>query len=188
MKIETRLKLYRALGLIKAAPKKVSFSQAQPLPRKILLLFPLNEDHVHQCQIVVDQLQEYLDSGRVFYAIADNFRDVFKCPPQYAFYFPVIPDTQYRLRMDVLLARYKGQQFDAVFNLDPLFNLQMARVMSVIRTPRRVGFTGPLADILYNIQIQVKDRNNLEKSYHQMLALCDLEVREQSADAQLSLI
>lgn len=188
MRIETRLRFYRALGLIKAAPRKVSFSQSQPLPRKILLLFPLAEDHFHQCRIIVDQLRGHLDSGRVFYAIAENYRDVFKCPSQNAFYYPVIHDTPYRLRMDVLLARYKGQHFDAVFNLDPIFNLQLARVMSVIKTSRRVGFTGPFSNVLYNIQIQAVDQTNLAKSYDQMLALCDLNERGQPADIQLSLI
>ena len=146
------------------------------------MLFPLIEDHLHQCRIVVDQLQEHLDSGRIFYAIAENYRDVFKCPPQYAFYFPVIHDAPFRLRMDVMLARYKGQHFDAVFNLDPVFNLQIARVMSAIKTSRRIGFTGPLSDVLYNIQIQAIDQTNLAKSYEQMLALCDLREQDQPAD------
>jgi hypothetical protein len=188
MKVENRIKLCRAVGLIKAAPKKVSFSQANPLPRNILLLFPLSEEHVHQCRYVVDHLQGCLASGRVFFAIAETYRDIFNCSPRYAFHFPVIKNDPYRMRLDVLLARYKGQQFDAVLNLDPGFNLQMARVISAIKTSRRIGFAGPFADLLYNIQIQAADHSNLEKSYDQMLALCDLDWQDQPADEQLSLV
>lgn len=182
MRIEIRLKLYRAIGLIKTPPKKVSFSPSNPHPRKVLLLFPLREDHLHQCQSVVKRLQDSLESGNVFLTIAENYRDVFDCSPRHAFYFPVFHKDPLKLRMDVLLARYRGQQFDAVFNLDPVFNLQMARIISAIKTTRRVGFAGPLADVLYNIQIQAVDHDNLASAYDQMLALCDLETQDQPAD------
>jgi hypothetical protein len=188
MKNETRLKLYRALGLIKAAPKMVSFTPSNPPPIKVLLLFPLQVDHLHQSQYVVERLREIMDSGNVFFAIAENYREIIECSPQYAFYFPVNHSNPIKMRMDVMLARYRGQQFDAVINLDPVFNLQMARIISAIKTTRRVGFAGPLADVLYNIQIQTVDQSNLVRSYAQMLELCDLKVQDQAADEQLSLI
>jgi hypothetical protein len=166
----------------------VSFTPSDPPPAKVLLLFPLQVDHLHQCQYVVERLRESMDSGNIFFAIAENYRDIIVCSPQYAFYFPVIHSDPTKMRMDVMLVRYRGQQFDAVFNLDPEFNPQMARVMSTIKTTRRVGFAGPIADVLYNIQIQTVDHSNLVRSYAQMLELCDLNVQDQAADEQLSLI
>ncbi|MFC1619305.1 hypothetical protein ACFL45_05105 [Candidatus Neomarinimicrobiota bacterium] len=129
-----------------------------------------------------------MDSGNIFFAIAENYRDIIVCSPRYAFYFPVIHSDPIKMRMDVMLVRYRGQQFDAVFNLDPELNPQTARVVSTIKTTRRVGFAGPLADVLYNIQIQTVDHGNLMRSFAQMLELCDLNVQDQAADEQLSLI
>jgi hypothetical protein len=86
--------------------------------------------------------------------------------------------------MDVMLARFRNRSFDAVINLEPELNLQMARVMSVIRTPRRIGFTGPYADDLYNIQIHADLEGGLEGAYEQMLTLCNIGFTGNSHEIQ----
>lgn len=76
--------------------------------------------------------------------------------------------------MDVILARFHNQLFDTVVNLEPELNFQIARVMSVIKAPRRIGFIGPHADSLYNIQIQTDLSSSLNGTYEQILALCNI--------------
>jgi len=76
--------------------------------------------------------------------------------------------------MDVILARFRNQRFDTVVNLEPELNFQMARVMSVLKAPRRIGFTGPHADSLYNIQIQTDFNSSLNGAYEQIITLCNI--------------
>ncbi len=76
--------------------------------------------------------------------------------------------------MDVILARFHDQLFDTVVNLEPDLNFQLARVMSVIKATKRIGFTGPYADSLYNIQIQTDMNSSLNSAYDQILTLCNI--------------
>ncbi|UCD38102.1 MAG: hypothetical protein JSW54_01040 [Fidelibacterota bacterium] len=175
MKTSTQLRFYKAFGYIKTPPREVVFSPQNPPPRKLLFLFPLQKESLLESRYVIQRLERYLHHGTIYLAIASIFRDLISCPPSSAFYFPVLTGDPLRIRMDVMLARFRGQDFDAVFNLDPELNFQLARVMSAVNTSRRVGIAGPHADELYNIQIHLAPDRRLKKAYAQMLKICDLD-------------
>ncbi len=174
MKTSTRFRLYKTLGYITPPPQEVVFSLQNTPPRRLLFLFPLHKQRLVESRYIARRLQKHLQHNTIDLAISNAHRDLISCPLHAAFYFPVHPDDPTRIQMDVLLARFRGQPFDAVINLEPELNLQLARVMSAVRTSRRIGFTGPYADELYNIQIQADPNGRLHKAYEQMLQVCDL--------------
>ncbi|UCH09815.1 MAG: hypothetical protein JSU61_11460 [Fidelibacterota bacterium] len=188
MQISTLLRLYKSVGYIKKPPREVIFSAPNPPSSRLLFLFPLREETLRESRYVVQQLKKYEPGRNVYLAIANIYRDIIAYPVSSAFYFPVQPDDPPRLRMDVMLARFRNQTFDAVFNLDPEVNLQVARVMSVIKTPQRIGFTGPCADELYNIQVHIAPERRLKQAYAQMLQLCDLGSTDNPSSEQLSIL
>ena len=188
MQTSTLLRLYKSVGYIKQPPREVVFSSERPPANKLLFLFPLREEALRESRYVVQQLKKYESIGNVYLAIANIYRDMIPFPVSSAFYFPVRPDDPPRLRMDVMLARFRNQTFDAVFNLDPEVNLQVARILSVIRTPQRIGFTGPYADELYNIQVHIAPDQRLRRAYAQMLELCDLGSTDDPSSEQLSIL
>ena len=121
------------------------------------------------------RLSGFLQRNVIDLAVANIFRDELNDSRRSIFYFPMVQEEPPILRLDVLLARYRNESFDAVINMEPELNVQLARVISVIETPRRIGFAGPYADSLYNIQIHPRSGDRLRKSYSQMLELCDLD-------------
>ncbi|MFB0515724.1 MAG: hypothetical protein ACETWG_03860 [Candidatus Neomarinimicrobiota bacterium] len=174
MKTSTRLRVYQMIGYLTAPPREVVFSPHQPRPRRLLFLFPIQNQLVAESRYVARRLQRYLHRNTICLAISNLYRDRISCPLHSTFYFPMHPDDPTRIQMDVMLARFRNQAFDAVINLDPELNFQIARVMSVIDTPRRIGLSGPYADDLYNIHIYADPDQPLRKAYAQMLKLCDL--------------
>jgi len=173
MKTSTQLRLYQTFRYITAPPREVVFSPQNP-PQRLLFLFPIQREWLDKSIYVFQRLKGHLLDNLICLAIATTYRDIVAGPIRSTFYFPMIPDKPSRIQMDVILARFRDRSFDAVVNLEPELNLQMARVMSVIRAPWRIGFAGPDADYLYNIQIRADLDDGLEGAYEQMLKLCDL--------------
>ena len=174
MKTNTRLRLYKAIRYITAPPREVVFSPPEPPTQRLLFLFPVQSEWLAESVYVFQRLKAHLPDNPISLAIAATYRDQITGPIRSTFYYPMIPHRPSRIQMDVLLARFRNRSFDAVVNLEPELNLQMARVMSVIRTPRRIGFTGPYADALYNIQVHTNLEGGLEGAYEQMLTLCNI--------------
>jgi len=174
MKTSTRLRLYKTFRYITAPPGEVVFSTSKPLVQRLLFLFPIQKERLDESIYVYQRLNGHLLDNPIYLAVAAIHRDIIASPVRSTFYFPVIPDKPSRIQMDVMLARFRNQSFDAVVNLEPELNLQMARVMSVIKAPRRIGFAGPDADELYNIQVHTDLNGSLKGAYEQMLELCSL--------------
>lgn len=174
MKASILLRLYKTFRYITAPPREVVFSPQNPPPQRLLFLFPIQREWLDKSIYVFQRLKAYLPDNPICLAIATMYRDIVASPIRSTFYFPMVPDKPSRIQMDVILARFRDRSFDAVINLEPELNLQMARVMSVIRAPWRIGFAGPDADYLYNIQIHTDLDGGLEGAYEQMLKLCDL--------------
>ena len=175
MKAGTRIRLYKSVGLITSPPSEVVFSPEQPQPRRLLFIFPLQRKPFMESRPTFRRLSGFLQRNVIDLAVANIFRDELNDSRRSIFYFPMVQEEPPILRLDVLLARYRNESFDAVINMEPELNVQLARVISVIETPRRIGFAGPYADSLYNIQIHPRSGDRLRKSYSQMLELCDLD-------------
>ncbi len=174
MKTNTRLRLYRTIRYITGPPREVVFSPPEPRTQRLLFLFPVQSEWLAESIYVFQRLKYHLLDNPIFLAIPATYRDQIAGPARSTFYYPMIPRRPSRIQMDVMLARFRNRSFDAVINLEPELNLQMARVMSVIRTPRRIGFTGPYADKLYNIQIHADLEGGLEGAYEEMLTFCNI--------------
>jgi hypothetical protein len=166
--------LYRLVGYIKAPPRPVVFSEEHPPPRKLLFIFPLSPDQFKQSCYLFDRLARYPRRRAIFFAIADIYQDRVPDPPHPTFFFPVSPDNPPRVKAGQLVEHFGRRRFGAVINLETQFDLRLARVVSNLHAPRRIGFAGPGADYLYNIQIETGQDQTPEQAYEQILSVCDL--------------
>ncbi len=173
MEITTWLKFYKTIGRITSRLREVLFSPSYPQPKRLLFLFPLLEEHFDESIYILRRLERH-PSATILLAIPMLFRGRIPTPSHQIFYFPFMKEKLSKVQLAVLMARFRYDTFDAVINLDPHLNLGMARAMSMIQAPKRIGVSGPGADDIYNIQIQTQPSSPLRAAYDQMLNLCDL--------------
>lgn len=164
----------KTIGRNKSQPRKVLSAPSDPQPKRLLFLFPLLEEHFDESIYVLRRLERHSGGATILLGIPMLFRDSFPTPSHQIFYFPFIKEKLSKIHLEVLVARFQHDTFDTVINLDPLMNLEMARVISLIRAPKRIGVAYPGADEIYNIQVQTQPSSPLRAAYDQMLNLCDL--------------
>ncbi|GAI82195.1 unnamed protein product, partial [marine sediment metagenome] len=116
MKTSTQLRLYQTFRYITAPPREVVFSPQNP-PQRLLFLFPIQREWLDKSIYVFQRLKGHLLDNLICLAIATTYRDIVAGPISSTFYFPMIPDKPSRIQMDVILARFRDQSFDAVINL-----------------------------------------------------------------------
>ena len=174
MKTTTWLWFYKTLGRLSDLPQEVLFSVDIPQPRRLLFLFPVDQPRLLESLPVLQELERYPNGGAFKLAIPIIFQELIPASRHGIFFFPLMKAKPPKVDVAVLRARYRDESFDAVVNLDPELSRHMARVIRTIDAPKRIGFSGPGADDIYNIQIDPEEPDLLAGSYDQILALCDL--------------
>jgi len=174
MKTSTWLKIYRTLGRITKRKDLVQFSPDNPQPQRLLFLFPLNPAIFYESLHVVQRLADYPPQNNIHFAVALNLKEIMPPTDHLTFYYPFIKDDPPKIDLEVLEARFGNEKYDAVINLEAKPSLQMAKLISKIKAPKRIGFSGPGADELYNIQIAPVSESYLSGAYDQILGFCDL--------------
>ena len=185
MKLTTKLKLLKAVGWVTGPPKGVAFTADDARPKKLLIFFPLEKELFIQSIHFLRQLERHPPRNNFHLAIRSDHRAIIPPSSHKTFYYPMSAEHPERIDYPVLAKKFGNHRFDAVINLEPEINLDLARVMSQVKAAKRIGFAGPGADDLYNIQIRRQSPTEFTAAYNQILALCDLGPESDHPDHHL---
>ena len=67
-----------------------------------------------------------------------------------------------------LLAILKLQEFDIIVDLNSIFHLGIARLVSLLNSDMKVGFESDFSDKFYNIQLDISKSGIMEKGFKQI--------------------
>jgi hypothetical protein len=73
--------------------------------------------------------------------------------------------NRFSLPTQALLHRIINKQFDAAIDLNLDFVLHTAYICKASRANARVGFAGPVADVFFNIQLNINKRRTPQATY-----------------------
>ena len=185
MKLTTKLKLFKTTGRVKSPPNQVAFTMTDLRPQKLLFFFPVEREMFIRSMHVLRRLERFPAKKNVELAIRSDHREIIPPSKHPTFYYPMTTEHPDRIDYEILANNYSYRSFDAVINLAPEINIELARVMSLIEAPKRIGLEGPGADDLYNIQIRSRSTTDLTAAYDQILAICDLGIASDHPDYHL---
>lgn len=185
MKLTTKLKLLKIVGRVTGPPKGVAFTATDARPKKLLIFFPLQKERFMQSLHFLRQLERYPPRNNFHLAIRSDHRSMIPPSSHKTFYYPMSANHPERIDYQVLASKFGNHKFDAVINLEPEINLDLARVISQVKASKRIGFAGPGADDLYNIQIRRQSASEFAAAYDQILAFCDLGPESDHPDHHL---
>ena len=185
MKLTTKLKLLKTVGRVKSPPRQVAFTVTDLRPKKLLFFFPAEREMFIRSVHVLRRLERYPARKNFDLAIRSDYREIIPPSSHHTFYYPMSKERPELIDYEILANNYRSRSFDAVINLAPEITIELARVMSQIEAPKRIGLEGPGADDLYNIQIRSSSTSDFTAAYDQILALCDLGTAKEHPDYHL---
>ena len=185
MKLTTKLKLFKTIGRVKGPPRRVAFTLTELRPKKLLFFFPLERETFIRSVHVLRRLECFPAKKNIDLAICSDHLEIIPPSSHQTFYYPMTTEHPELVDYEILATNYSHRSFDAVINLAPEINIELARVMSRIDAPKRIGLEGPGADDLYNIQIRCSSTTDFTAAYDQILAFCDLGTVKDHPDYHL---
>jgi hypothetical protein len=67
-----------------------------------------------------------------------------------------------------IMQSIKQKHFDIIVDLNPVFHLGITRLISLLSSDLKIGFTSPFSDKFYNIQLDISKSGIMEKGFKQI--------------------
>ena len=126
---------------------------------RLMVIFPVDEPSFRVAIFSFRRFNEQNNRSVHFtYLVPEKFRNIFQFTGIDVVYFD-------EGKMDEM--KY-DKKYDIIIDLNLQFHLSISKFMSHIHADYKIGFQSEFSDKFYNIQLDVRENDSLEKSYHRI--------------------
>ena len=175
LKLRWRLFFWTITGRIKKMHSRLQLTLSQGNPENILIIFPMDEPTFRvACYAFRDLGKDNVHKKQFIFIVKEQFKDLFHLHAgtpilvRNSEYDNMLPDEKQ------ILDQLQNTKYDIIIDLNSNFHLGIARLISLLKSDLKVGFSTPFSDKFYNIQLDISKTGIMEKGYKQvnmMLAL-----------------
>ena len=169
LKLRWKIFFWTVTGKIKKIHSRLQLTLSQGNPEKILIIFPSDEPSFRVAYYTFRDLGKKSDRKIKFiFLIKEQFRDLFHLRMGETIYFNNSAPDCILSDERSLLAILKLQEFDIIVDLNSIFHLGIARLVSLLNSDMKVGFESDFSDKFYNIQLDISKSGIMEKGFKQI--------------------
>ena len=169
LKLRWRIFFWTITGRIKKLHSRLQLTLSQGNPDNVLIVFPMEEPSFRVALYAFRDLGKNDGIKREFiFLVQEQFRDLFHLQlGKIVFIESAEPDN---ILSDerFLIQSFKQHRFDIVVDLNPVFHVGIMRLISLLDSDVKIGFTSPFSDKFYNIQLDISKSGIMEKGFKQI--------------------
>ena len=169
LKLRWKIFFWTVTGRINKLHSRLQLTLNQGDPENVLIIFPADESSFRVAYYTFRDLGKKSSRTMNFiFIVKEQFRDLFHLRmgetihTKYSDSHSILSDER------LLLLALKQKQFDIIVDLNPTFHLGVARLVSLLTSDMKVGFTSDFSDRFYNIQLDISKTGIMEKGYKQI--------------------
>ena len=169
LKLRWRLFFWTATGKIKKIHKRLTLNSIQSKMDNILIVFPMDEKSFRVALYAFRELGQRDSRQRNYkFLIREQFKDLFHI--QIGMPILVRNSEFENILSDerMILDQIDNTRFDIIIDLNSNFHLGISRLISMLKSDVKVGFSTPFSDQFYNIQLDVSKSGIMERGYKQI--------------------
>ena len=169
LKLRWKIFFWKITGKIKKLHSRLQLTLNQGNPENILIIFPNDEPSFRVAYYTFRDLGKKSDQKmNSIFLVKEQFRDLFHLRIGETIYTKDSDSISILSDERSLLLALKRKQFDIIVDLNPTFHLGIARLVSLLTSNMKVGFTSDFSDRFYNIQLDISRSGIMEKGFKQI--------------------
>ena len=169
LKLRSKIFIWTLTGKIKKFHSRLQLSIQQGNPENILIIFPSDEPSFRVAYYTFRDLgKKSARKIKFIFLVKEQFRDMFHLRMGETIY--IKNSDSYSILADErsLLLALKLKEFDIIVDLNPIFHLGIARLVNMLSSEMKVGFSSDFSDQFYNIQLDISRSGIMEKGFQQI--------------------
>ena len=169
LKLRWRIFFWTITGRMKKIQTRLKVNLAKGNSENILMVFPMEEPSFRVALYAFRDLGKNDEIKREFiFLVQEQFRELFHLQlGEVVFIEPAEPNNILSNER-FLLQSFKLLQFDIIVDLNPVFHLGITRLISLLVSDVKIGFSSPFSDKFYNIQMDISKSGIMEKGFKQI--------------------
>ena len=169
LKLRWRIFFWTITGRIRKMNSRLQLTLSQGHPESVLIVFPMDEPSFRvACYAFRDLGKQDGQKRKFIFLVKEQFEDLFHLRMGNTMF--IRHSNQYAILSNekLVLQELKQYKFDIIIDLNPEFYLGISRLVSLLRSDMKVGFSSDLSDHFYNIQLNISKSGIMEKGFKQI--------------------
>jgi len=169
LKLRWRIFFWTITGKINKMHSRLQLTLSQGYLESVLIVFPMDEPSFRVACYAFRDLGKHDNKKRKFiFLIKEQFDDLFHL--QVGDKILIQNSAQNNTLSDekLVFQALKQYKFDIIIDLNPEFHLGISRLISLLRSDMKVGFSSDFSDRFYNIQLNISKSGIMEKGFKQI--------------------
>ena len=169
LKLHWRILFWTITGKIKKMHSRLQITLIQGNPKSVLIVFPMDEPSFRvACYAFRDLGKKNELNSQYIFLVKEQFEDLFHLRfgdtmlIQHSDQDMILSDERYLLQV------LQQNKFEIIIDLNPVFHLGIARLISLLTSELKVGFSSDFSDHFYNIQLDISKSGIMEKGFKQI--------------------
>jgi len=169
LKLRLIIFFWKIFGKINSIRSRNELNWGNAKNNKILIVFPIDEPSFRvACYTFRDLGRNNINNKQFIFIVRKEFKDLFHLQFGYTLYIKYVKEGAILLEEKSLIDFLKQNIFDYIIDLNPYFQLSIARFISLLQSEMKVGFLSEFSDNFYNIQLDVSKTGVMEKGFKQI--------------------
>ena len=169
LKLHWRIFFWTITGKIKRLRSKLELNSNKNIPEEILIVFPIDEPTFRVTLYTFRNIgKDDIRKRKFIFLVREQFDGLFHLQMGETLFIHNTKQGNMLTNEKYLLQSLKQNKFDMIVDLNPIFHLGIARLISMLFSEIKVGFTSPFSDQFYNIQLDISKSGIMEKGFKQI--------------------
>ena len=169
LKLQWNIFFWTVTGRMKKISTRLKVNLAQGNSESVLIVFPMDEPSFRVAIYAFRDLGKNDEIKREFiFFVQEQFRELFHLQMGEVVFIKAAEPNDLLSDEKIILQSIKQKQFDIIVDLNPVFHLGISRLISLLVSDMKVGFSSPFSDKFYNIQLDISKSGIMEKGFKQI--------------------
>ena len=169
LKLRWRIFFWTITGRIKKMHSRLQLTLSQGNPENILIIFPMDEPSFRvACYAFRDLGKKNVHKRQFIFIVKEQFKDLFHLRIGSSIFINYTDQENILSGEKNLLHTLQQNKFDIIVDLNPKFQLAISRLISLMKSDMKVGFSSDFSDKFYNIQLDISKSGIMEKGFKQI--------------------
>ena len=169
LKLRWKIFFWTITGRINKLHSRLQLTLTSGYPECALIVFPMDEPSFRvACYAFRDLGKQDGQKRKFIFLVKEQFKELFHL--QIGDTMFIQNSDQYTILSDEksVLQALKQYKFDIIVDLNPEFHLGISRLISLLKSDMKVGFSSDFSDRFYNIQLNISKSGIMEKGFKQI--------------------
>ena len=169
LKLHGRIFFWTVTGRMKKLKSRLKIDSETRNPKKFLIVFPMDESSFRVAQYSFRDLGKNEEPKRDYiFLVGKQFEGLFHLQMGDTYFIQPAEVNSKLSDEQAILQFLDKKKFDIIVDLNPEFHLGITRLISTLISDMKVGFTSPVSDWFYNIQLDISKSGIMEKGFKQI--------------------